>query len=531
MEPHATRRACGTAGGLTLHDSNQGAHGARRSRRRGVRARARARPRRLARTSAAASAPRARRARTSCSPRWPRRLVDRPVKLALTRQQMFALRRLPHADDPARPPRRRRATAASPRSPTRPSSRPRRCASSPSRPRVATRMMYAAPEPPHAPPARRARRPDAVMDARARRVPGHVRARVGDRRAGDRLRPRPDRAAHPQRARASTRRRASRSPAATSSPACARAPSGSAGSAARRARAATAAGWSAPASPPRPTPPTARRPRRPRASRPTAATRSRIDATDIGTGARTVLTQIAADALGVARRARAARDRRLALPAARPSPAARWARRPGAPRSSRPARALREQRRRRGCRRGHRRATIEARTTQLLAPRVRRAVRRGPRRRRHRRGARPALLGVFAVGRVINPQHRALAVHRRHDDGPRRWRCTRRASWTRGSATTLNHDLAAYHVAANADVEDIDAAWIDEDDPQLNPMGSKGIGEIGIVGTAAAVANAVYHATGRARARPADPARPRARSRRPRRRARSRRRRAPSARP
>jgi xanthine dehydrogenase YagR molybdenum-binding subunit len=41
-----------------------------------------------------------------------------------------------------------------------------------------------------------------------------------------------------------------------------------------------------------------------------------------------------------------------------------------------------------------------------------------------------------------------------------------------------------------------DIAWIDEEDPYVNPMGSKGIGEIGIVGTAAAIANAVYHATG-----------------------------------
>jgi len=61
----------------------------------------------------------------------------------------------------------------------------------------------------------------------------------------------------------------------------------------------------------------------------------------------------------------------------------------------------------------------------------------------------------------------------------------------------LNHDLAQYHVAASADVQDVDAAWIDEDDAELNPMGSKGIGEIGIVGTAAAVANAVHHATGK----------------------------------
>ena len=60
----------------------------------------------------------------------------------------------------------------------------------------------------------------------------------------------------------------------------------------------------------------------------------------------------------------------------------------------------------------------------------------------------------------------------------------------------LNHDLAQYHVPACADIQDIDAAWVDEDDDELNPMGSKGIGEIGIVGTAAAVANAVFHATG-----------------------------------
>jgi xanthine dehydrogenase YagR molybdenum-binding subunit len=59
-----------------------------------------------------------------------------------------------------------------------------------------------------------------------------------------------------------------------------------------------------------------------------------------------------------------------------------------------------------------------------------------------------------------------------------------------------NHDLATYHIACNADVVDIDVSWIDEDDPHLNANGTKGIGELGIVGTAAAVANAVYHATG-----------------------------------
>jgi xanthine dehydrogenase YagR molybdenum-binding subunit len=51
-------------------------------------------------------------------------------------------------------------------------------------------------------------------------------------------------------------------------------------------------------------------------------------------------------------------------------------------------------------------------------------------------------------------------------------------------------------VPVNADIRQIEAHWIDEHDPHLNPMGSKGIGEIGIVGSAAAVANAIHHATG-----------------------------------
>jgi xanthine dehydrogenase YagR molybdenum-binding subunit len=60
----------------------------------------------------------------------------------------------------------------------------------------------------------------------------------------------------------------------------------------------------------------------------------------------------------------------------------------------------------------------------------------------------------------------------------------------------VNHDLASYHIAACADIGELDVSWIEEDDPHLNPLGVKGIGEIGIVGTAAAIANAVQHATG-----------------------------------
>lgn len=60
----------------------------------------------------------------------------------------------------------------------------------------------------------------------------------------------------------------------------------------------------------------------------------------------------------------------------------------------------------------------------------------------------------------------------------------------------VNHDFQEYHIAANADVADIRTEWVDEDDPHVNPLATKGIGEIRIVGTAAAVADAVYHATG-----------------------------------
>ena len=57
--------------------------------------------------------------------------------------------------------------------------------------------------------------------------------------------------------------------------------------------------------------------------------------------------------------------------------------------------------------------------------------------------------------------------------------------------------FADYHVPVHADIGDVTAEWIEEHDPYINPLGAKGIGEVGIVGVAAAVANAVYNATGR----------------------------------
>lgn len=61
----------------------------------------------------------------------------------------------------------------------------------------------------------------------------------------------------------------------------------------------------------------------------------------------------------------------------------------------------------------------------------------------------------------------------------------------------MNHNYAEYHVAANADIPDIDVIFVHEDDRIVSRIRAKGVGEIGIVGTAAAVANAIYHATGK----------------------------------
>ncbi|WP_306303237.1 molybdopterin cofactor-binding domain-containing protein [Actinomadura chibensis] len=107
----------------------------------------------------------------------------------------------------------------------------------------------------------------------------------------------------------------------------------------------------------------------------------------------------------------------------------------------------------------------------------------------------PRLLGVFAIGRVVNPRtarsqlvggmvmglSAALHEHAVMDPVP---------------GQVVTRDLADYHIASHADVQDVDAVWIDQFDPHYNAFGAKGAGEIGIVGVAAAIANAAYHATG-----------------------------------
>jgi xanthine dehydrogenase YagR molybdenum-binding subunit len=61
----------------------------------------------------------------------------------------------------------------------------------------------------------------------------------------------------------------------------------------------------------------------------------------------------------------------------------------------------------------------------------------------------------------------------------------------------MNANIAEYHVPVNADVYDIKVIFVDEPDDTINPLGIKGLGEIGIVGVAGAIANAIYHATGK----------------------------------
>lgn len=105
------------------------------------------------------------------------------------------------------------------------------------------------------------------------------------------------------------------------------------------------------------------------------------------------------------------------------------------------------------------------------------------------------MLGVFSVGRVVNPMTLrsqliggmtmglSMALH---EESVRDHRF----------GHVVTQDLAGYHIACHADIPDIDALWLDSVDATLNPMGSRGAGEIGIVGSAAAVANAIHHATG-----------------------------------
>ncbi|GKQ34947.1 xanthine dehydrogenase family protein molybdopterin-binding subunit [Streptomyces sp. A012304] len=105
------------------------------------------------------------------------------------------------------------------------------------------------------------------------------------------------------------------------------------------------------------------------------------------------------------------------------------------------------------------------------------------------------LLGVYAAGRILN----ARTARSQFIGGMTMglgMALTEGSTMDAAFGDFTESDLASYHVPAHADVPDIEAHWVEEDDPHLNPLGGKGIGEIGVVGTAAALGNAVHHATG-----------------------------------
>ncbi|MGZ2357055.1 xanthine dehydrogenase family protein molybdopterin-binding subunit [Streptomyces sp. 372A] len=226
-----------------------------------------------------------------------------------------------------------------------------------------------------------------------------------------------------------------------------------------------------------------------------------VNATDIGTGARTVLAQIAAEALGAPLDDVAIDIGDSDLPdaplAGGSSGTASWgwavhkaasalAERLAARTGPLPAEGV----------------TVTADTTEETAEKSPYA--------RHAFGAHFAevavdtrtgevrvrrMLGVFAAGRILNSRTARSQFIGGMTMGIG-------MALTEGSTLDPVHgdftecDLASYHVPVCADVTAVEAHWIEEDDPHLNPMGSKGIGEIGIVGTAAAVGNAFRHATG-----------------------------------
>jgi xanthine dehydrogenase YagR molybdenum-binding subunit len=113
-------------------------------------------------------------------------------------------------------------------------------------------------------------------------------------------------------------------------------------------------------------------------------------------------------------------------------------------------------------------------------------------------------LGVIRVTRIVN----AVAAGRILNPKTARSQILGGVVWGIGMALheetltdhafgrIMNANIAEYHVPANADVYEIKTIFVDEPDETINPLGIKGLGEIGIVGVAAAIANAVYHATG-----------------------------------
>ena len=107
----------------------------------------------------------------------------------------------------------------------------------------------------------------------------------------------------------------------------------------------------------------------------------------------------------------------------------------------------------------------------------------------------PRMVGAFAAGHIMNPR-----TARSQYLGGMIWGVSsalhEETEIDRLRGRYVNRNLADYLVPVNADVEEVEVILVPEVDNEINPAGIKGIGELANVGTAAAVANAVYHATG-----------------------------------
>ncbi|MGK5678444.1 xanthine dehydrogenase family protein molybdopterin-binding subunit [Actinoplanes sp. URMC 104] len=237
--------------------------------------------------------------------------------------------------------------------------------------------------------------------------------------------------------------------------------------------------------------PTMAQPSTARAARQDGGYEVSIAATDLGTGARTILTQIAADALGVPVSQVRMRIGDSTLPQASvaggSSGTASWGWAvTGACRallSSSSSEAVFDTTELIGEQKKEGKHAFGAHFAEVRVDAVTGEVRVS------------RLFGMYAAGRILNPRTArsqflgamimgmGMALHEESVLDPAM------GAW-------VNHDLAEYHVPSHADVESVEAEWIDEHDDQLNPMGSKGIGEIGIVGSPAAILNAIWHATG-----------------------------------
>lgn len=107
----------------------------------------------------------------------------------------------------------------------------------------------------------------------------------------------------------------------------------------------------------------------------------------------------------------------------------------------------------------------------------------------------PRMVGAFAAGRIMNRRtaHAQLT-------GGQLWGLSSAlhevTEIDRRSARYMNASLGEYHIPVNADIGQVDAIMVDERDDQVNPLGIKGVGELGTTGANAAVANAIAHATG-----------------------------------